>query len=170
MSTATPFKTPARILIPKLVRSRDAWKTKANARKDQRKALEIRVRDLEASREHPPTARRTTPNPSPATPASKTSNSNANSIRLAPVAAAVALPTDAPKKSTGPAADTTLPASSTSRSLSCDKPGSPSAAPPPLWPSSPPSVTTGCHRTPHLVLPPCGPGSSDSAMPNSHDP
>ena len=49
---ATPtFQTPPRILIPKLVKSRDAWKAKATARKAQRKALEIRVRDLEASRD-----------------------------------------------------------------------------------------------------------------------
>jgi hypothetical protein len=44
------FQTPARILIPKLVRSRDAWKAKATARKKQRKALQIRVRDLIDSR------------------------------------------------------------------------------------------------------------------------
>ncbi|OWK37447.1 hypothetical protein [Fimbriiglobus ruber] len=52
MSTATTFQTPPRILIPKLVRSRDAWKAKATARKADRKALAIRVRDLERSREH----------------------------------------------------------------------------------------------------------------------
>lgn len=51
MTTTRVFRTPARILIPKLVQSRDAWKAKANDRKTQRKALEIRVRDLEASRE-----------------------------------------------------------------------------------------------------------------------
>jgi len=51
MPTPSPFQTPPRILIPKLVKSRDAWKAKATARKAQRKALEIRVRDLEASRE-----------------------------------------------------------------------------------------------------------------------
>lgn len=51
MTTSADFLTPPRILIPKLVRSRDAWKAKASARKAQRKALEIRVRDLEASRE-----------------------------------------------------------------------------------------------------------------------
>ncbi len=49
--TAPPvFRTPPRILIPKSVRSRDAWKAKATSRKAQRKALEVRVRDLEASR------------------------------------------------------------------------------------------------------------------------
>lgn len=51
MATSSTFRTPPRILIPKLVKSRDAWKAKAAARKAQRKALEIRVRDLEASRE-----------------------------------------------------------------------------------------------------------------------
>ena len=50
MTTLAAFRTPPRILIPKLVRSRDAWKAKATTRKTQRKALEIRVRDLEASR------------------------------------------------------------------------------------------------------------------------
>jgi len=44
------FQTPPRILIPKLVRSRDAWKDKAIRRQSQIKALQIRVRDLTASR------------------------------------------------------------------------------------------------------------------------
>ena len=50
--TATPvaFRTPHRILIPKLLRSRDAWKDKATQRKAQIKALQIRARDLTASR------------------------------------------------------------------------------------------------------------------------
>ena len=48
--TTIAFQTPPRILIPKLVRSRDAWKAKATERKAQRKALQIRVRDLVASR------------------------------------------------------------------------------------------------------------------------
>lgn len=51
MTILPAFRTPPRILIPKLVRSRDAWKAKATTRKTQRKALEIRVRDLEASRD-----------------------------------------------------------------------------------------------------------------------
>jgi hypothetical protein len=51
MATTVSFATPSRILIPKLVRSRDAWKTKASQRKAQRKALEIRVRDLNVSRD-----------------------------------------------------------------------------------------------------------------------
>ena len=50
MTTPT-FQTPPRILIPKLLRSRDAWKAKATQRKAQRKALQIRVRDLTLSRD-----------------------------------------------------------------------------------------------------------------------
>ena len=45
------FQTPARILIPKLVASRDGWKGKAGERKRRLKAAQIRIRDLEASRE-----------------------------------------------------------------------------------------------------------------------
>lgn len=45
------FQTPARILIPKLVKSRDGWKTKANQRKKRLKAARIRIRDLEISRD-----------------------------------------------------------------------------------------------------------------------
>jgi hypothetical protein len=45
------FQTPARILIPKLVTSRDGWKRKAGDRKRRLKAARIRIRDLEASRE-----------------------------------------------------------------------------------------------------------------------
>jgi hypothetical protein len=48
--TTLAFQTPPRILIPKLLRSRDAWKVKATQRKAERKALQIRVRDLAASR------------------------------------------------------------------------------------------------------------------------
>jgi len=48
--TTLAFQTPPRILIPKLLRSRDAWKIKATQRKAERKALQIRVRDLVASR------------------------------------------------------------------------------------------------------------------------
>ena len=50
MPTTASFQTPPRILIPKLVRSRDAWKAKATRRKQQAKALQIRARDLLASR------------------------------------------------------------------------------------------------------------------------
>jgi len=45
------FQTPPRILIPKLVASRDGWKSKAGARKKALKAAQIRIRDLEASRQ-----------------------------------------------------------------------------------------------------------------------
>jgi|ERR1019366_8855759 chromosome segregation ATPase len=45
------FQTPARILIPKLVASRDGWKLKAGDRKRRLKAARIRIRDLEASRD-----------------------------------------------------------------------------------------------------------------------
>ena len=48
--TTLAFQTPPRILIPKLLRSRDAWKVKATQCKAERKALQIRVRDLAASR------------------------------------------------------------------------------------------------------------------------
>lgn len=48
--TPAAFQTPPRILIPKLVHSRDTWKHKATRRKAQNKALQIRVRDLTASR------------------------------------------------------------------------------------------------------------------------
>jgi hypothetical protein len=44
------FQTPARILIPKLVASREGWKCKAAERKRRLKAAQIRIRDLEASR------------------------------------------------------------------------------------------------------------------------
>ena len=47
---ASSFRTPPRILIPKLVRSRDGWKAKATHRKHQIKDLRIRIRDLTASR------------------------------------------------------------------------------------------------------------------------
>lgn len=50
-TTAAVFRTPQRILIPKLLASRQGWKTKAGERKRLLKAARIRVRDLEASRE-----------------------------------------------------------------------------------------------------------------------
>ena len=105
MSTATPFKTPPRILIPKLVRSRDAWKAKANARKAQRKTLEIRVRDLQASRElHRQRAEQLL-----------LQNQQLQlQLESARAAAAAPTPVDAPKNSTDPAAGTTTSASSTS--------------------------------------------------------
>lgn len=48
--TNIAFRTPPRILIPKLLRSRDAWKIKATKRKAERNTLQIRVRELTASR------------------------------------------------------------------------------------------------------------------------
>ena len=45
------FRTPARILIPKLVRGREGWKARANARKKKLKAAVIRIRDLGDSRQ-----------------------------------------------------------------------------------------------------------------------
>ena len=48
--TASDFRTPAHILIPKLVRSRDRWKAKATARKQQLRKEKIRSRDLALSR------------------------------------------------------------------------------------------------------------------------
>ena len=48
---ATPaFRSPPRILIPKLVESRDKWKAKAGRRKKELKKAQIRARDLSASR------------------------------------------------------------------------------------------------------------------------
>jgi hypothetical protein len=48
---ASDFRTPARILIPKLVRSRDQWKAKATTRKRQYRKEMIHSRDLELSRQ-----------------------------------------------------------------------------------------------------------------------
>ena len=48
--TTQSFRTPARILIPKLVASREGWKAKAGERKRKLKAARIRIRDVEASR------------------------------------------------------------------------------------------------------------------------
>jgi chromosome segregation ATPase len=45
------FRSPPRILIPKLVRSRDRWKAKAAQRKRDLKAAQIRTRDLASSRQ-----------------------------------------------------------------------------------------------------------------------
>jgi len=45
------FRTPTRILLPKLLVSRDGWKGKAAERKRKLKAAEIKNRDLEASRQ-----------------------------------------------------------------------------------------------------------------------
>jgi hypothetical protein len=45
------FRTPLRILLPKLVRSRDGWKAKSDRRKAQLKAAKIKIRDCSASRD-----------------------------------------------------------------------------------------------------------------------
>ncbi|MBA3580724.1 MAG: hypothetical protein H0W42_12160 [Gemmatimonadaceae bacterium] len=103
MTTPLAFRTPPRILIPKLVRSRDAWKAKATERKAQRKALEIRVRDLEASRDlHRQRAEQLQQQVALLEP------QLAAARRPAPV------PTPAPKNATDPAAGTTTSPSSTS--------------------------------------------------------
>jgi len=47
----TTFRTPVRILIPKLLVGRAGWKRKAGERKRRLKAARIRIRDLEASRD-----------------------------------------------------------------------------------------------------------------------
>jgi SMC interacting uncharacterized protein involved in chromosome segregation len=45
------FRSPVRILMPKFLNSRDAWKAKAIDRNDKLKAAQINIRDLSASRE-----------------------------------------------------------------------------------------------------------------------
>ena len=47
---APSFRSPPRILIPKLVESRDKWKAKAARRKKDLKKAQIRGRDLSVSR------------------------------------------------------------------------------------------------------------------------
>ena len=49
--TAPSFRSPPRILIPKLVESRDKWKAKAARRKTELKKAQIRGRDLSVSRD-----------------------------------------------------------------------------------------------------------------------
>ena len=103
---ATPsFRTPPRILIPKLVKSRDAWKAKATARKVQRKALEIRVRDLEVSRER---------HRQRADQLQQPVDHLEHPLAVARAAAVPPPEVSSPKNSTGPAVDTLPPASSTS--------------------------------------------------------
>jgi hypothetical protein len=48
---ASDFRTPPRILVPKLVSSRDKWKAKATARKRQFRKEKIHSRDLALSRQ-----------------------------------------------------------------------------------------------------------------------
>jgi chromosome segregation ATPase len=45
------FRTPVRILMPKLLKSRDGWKAKSDRRKAQLKAAKIKIRDCSASRD-----------------------------------------------------------------------------------------------------------------------
>jgi chromosome segregation ATPase len=45
------FRTPLRILFPKLLKSRDGWKAKSDRRKAQLKAAKIKIRDCSASRD-----------------------------------------------------------------------------------------------------------------------
>ncbi len=106
--SALPFRTPSRILIPKLVRSRDSWKTKATQRKAQCKALQIRVRDLEASRER---YRQRAEQLQQRVTQLETQLATAQRPAPAPVPA----PTHSPKNSTDPAAGTTTSPPSTSR-------------------------------------------------------
>ena len=44
------FRTPIRILLPKLLKSRDDWKAKSHHRKAQLKSATITIRDVSASR------------------------------------------------------------------------------------------------------------------------
>lgn len=46
------FRTPVRVLLPKLLKSRNDWKHKCQQRRAQNKTLQINVRDLTASREN----------------------------------------------------------------------------------------------------------------------
>ena len=46
------FRTPLRILLPKILESRDDWKAKSDARKAHLKAAKVTVRDLRVSREY----------------------------------------------------------------------------------------------------------------------
>ena len=45
------FRTPVRILLPKLLKSRDDWKAKSHQRKTALKAATIKSRDLTLSRQ-----------------------------------------------------------------------------------------------------------------------
>ena len=45
------YRTPTRILLPKLLKSRDDWKAKSDARKVKLKAAQIKIRDLTVSRD-----------------------------------------------------------------------------------------------------------------------
>ena len=45
------FRTPVRILLPKLLESRNGWKAKSHRRKAELKAAKIKIRDCSASRD-----------------------------------------------------------------------------------------------------------------------
>jgi len=45
------FQSPIRVLLPKILKSRDDWKDKCQRRRAQNKTLTIKIRDLTASRE-----------------------------------------------------------------------------------------------------------------------
>ena len=45
------FRTPVRILLPKLLKSRNGWKAKSDRRKAELKAAKIKIRDVSASRD-----------------------------------------------------------------------------------------------------------------------
>ena len=45
------FRTPVRILLPKLLKSRKGWKAKSDRRKAELKAAKIKIRDCSASRD-----------------------------------------------------------------------------------------------------------------------
>jgi chromosome segregation ATPase len=44
------FSTPVRILLPKLLKSRNDWKAKSHQRKAELKSAKVKIRDLSASR------------------------------------------------------------------------------------------------------------------------
>src|SRR5260370_42627890 len=49
--TREPFRAPVRIILPKLLKSRNGWKAKSDRRKAQLKAAKIKIRDCSASRD-----------------------------------------------------------------------------------------------------------------------
>jgi chromosome segregation ATPase len=50
-SPRTRFRSPPRILIPKLVKSRDHWKASSLLRKHHLKLAQLKIRDLSRSRD-----------------------------------------------------------------------------------------------------------------------
>ena len=45
------YRTPVRILLPKLLKSRNGWKAKSDRRKAELKKAKIKIRDCSASRD-----------------------------------------------------------------------------------------------------------------------